>query len=172
MTGDSKEQFKPELCQCCGQTTTYRLGLDRGSVEILLEIFAGISRKGVNEIHPARELDFTGEKKWFLTNLSRPRFHGLIAYVKDKKGYYCLTRKAGKFLRGLPIAQYAIISKAEGHNIGYWMPDEYQITMKELLKSDELPYWEGDAMKVLDIIDPPERIIETAGQGVLTFAYH
>lgn len=147
--------YKPENCSSCRQTTTYLLGLDRGAADILLELFRGIAVKGVNEIHPARELDLSGKKKWYLTNLSRPRFHGLIAYVRDKKGFYCLTRKAGKFLRGEPVAHYAIISKTEGHQIGYWEPEKYQVTLKQLRKDAEIPYWEGDQMRMIEYLDPP-----------------
>ncbi len=150
------EKYQPEKCSCCQQTTTYLLGLDRGSVDILLDLLKAITAKGVNEIHPAREMDMTGKKKWHLTNLSRPRFHGLIAHIKDKRGYYCLTRKAGQFLRGKPIAQYAIISKAEKHNVGYWLPEKYQVTLKEMLRTDELPYWEAAESMMIEYLDPAE----------------
>lgn len=155
-------RYKPEICDHCKQSTTYLLGLDRGSVDIVLEILKAVSARGVNEVHPAQELGLDGDKKWYLTNLSRPRFHGLIAYVKDKKGYYCLTRKAGKFLRGYPIPRYAIISKVEGHQIDYWEAEKHQITLQEALKSDELPYWEGDVAKAIDMLDS-----ENKGQATL-----
>lgn len=158
------EKYQPKTCTTCNQTTTYLLGLDRGSVDILLNLLKGISAKGVNKIHPTRELDLSGKKKWHATNLSRPRFHGLIAKVKDEKGYYCLTRKAGKFLRGEAIPQYAVISKTEGHQIGYWEADRCQITLKEILKTDEIPYWEGDERKMIDYLDPKK--IETGQRSL------
>lgn len=147
------EKYQPEKCEHCGQTTTYRLGLDKGSAEIVLEILKTVIRKGCNEIHPARELELSGRKKWFLTNLSRPRFHGLIAYVRGKRGYYCLTQKAGKFLRGEPVPKYAIISKITGHQIGYWEPEKYQTTIREILRGGV--QWEGDAQRMIDYLDPP-----------------
>lgn len=152
------QKYQPETCEHCGMTTTYILGLDRGSVDILLDLFAHISAKGVNEIHPKKETDWSNnpDKTWYLTNLSRPRFHGLIAYVKEKKGYYCLTRKAGQFLRNNLVPQFAIISKATGHQIGYWEPEKYQIQLKEILKSDEVPYWEGAEKNMIDYLDPQE----------------
>ena len=156
MSKTKVEKYISEVCPHCAQSTTYLLGLDKGSVEILMDILKFISAKGINELHPKKETDWATnkEKTWFLTNLSRPRFFGLIAYVKEKKGYYCLTKKAGKFLRGEDIEQYAIISKSTGHNIGYWQPEKYRINLKEILKSDELPYWEGDQQKIINIIDP------------------
>lgn len=165
MSKSKVEKYKPEVCPCCSQSTTYLLGLDKGSVEILLDILKFISLKGINEIHPKKETDWSenSNKTWFLTNLSRPRFHGLIAYMKDKKGYYCLTKKAGQFLRGKPIPQFAVISKATGHQIGYWKELEQQITLREVLKTDELPYWEGAENRMIELIDPVER----AGQQSL-----
>ena len=144
--------FKPEVCEHCTQPMTYTIGLDRGSARIVKAIIEVIAKKNINEIHPARELDFSGDKKWFLTNLSRPRFHGLIAYIKEKKGYYCLTRKAGKFLRGEPVLKWAVISKVTGHQEGYW--SERKVTIGGLLKSDVM--WEGDVERFINFLDPIE----------------
>ena len=150
------KKYQPETCIGCHQTTTYRLGLDQGSAGIFIDIFKAICKKGINEIHPTREIEAWKDKgkKWYSTNLSRPRFHGLIAFVKDKPGYYCLTKKAGIFLRNKPVSRYAIISKAEGHQIGYWEPEVHQITLQELLKSSEIPFWEGDEQRMIDRLDP------------------
>ena len=171
MSKTKVEKYKAEICPCCEQSTTYLLGLDKGSVEILLDILKYISVKGVNEIHPKKETDWATkkDKTWFLTNLSRPRFHGLIAYKNDKKGFYCLTRKAGQFLRGKSIPQFAIISKTTGHQIGYWKELEHQITLKEVLKTDELPYWEANENRMIEFLDPAER---TGQQSLFSCNYN
>lgn len=161
------EKYKAEVCPCCSQSTTYLLGLDKGSAETVQDILKAISTKGINEVHPARELNWKDDEKWKLTNLSRPRFHGLIAFVKGKKGFYCLTKKAGKFLRGEAIPRYAIISKVTGHQEGYWQTEQYQATFKELFTDSEIPYWEGAEKRMLDIIDPVER----QGQQTLSFNF-
>jgi hypothetical protein len=147
-------KFKAKICACCGQSEEYLLGLDKGSAKIVIAILKAITLKGINEIHPAQEMDLTGNKKWFLTNLSRPRFHGLIAYIDDKPGYYCLTKKAGKFLRGEAVQQYAIISKTTGHQIGYWGNDT--VTIKDLL-SDETPMRAGAEDKMISRLYQPEK---------------
>lgn len=161
------EKYKEEVCPCCSQSTTYLLGLDRGSAESLLDILKAISAKGINEIHPARELNWKDGEKWKLTNLSRPRFHGLIAFLPDKKGYYCLTKKAGQFLRGGYIPRYAIISKVTKHQEGYWKPQEHQVTFNELLKDSDIPYWDGAEQKIINLLDPVER----SGQQTLSFNF-
>lgn len=141
-----EKKFKAKICQCCGQAENYMLGMDKGSAEIVLSILSRISEKEINEIHPSRELEMTGDKKWQITNLSRPRFHGLIAFVKDKPGYYCLTRKAGLFLKGEPIPKYAIVSKVTGHNEGYW--GDETVTLRELLTSGIT--WSGYEKQMID----------------------
>lgn len=91
-------------------------------------------------------------------NLSRPRFHGLIAKVKGKEmaGNYCLTSKGARFLKGEQIAKYAIISKEQKHQIGYYEDDVYFCTTKDFLPDVE--YWEGinfsiDAGQIVKDID-------------------
>lgn len=154
------EKFIPEVCQHCGMTTTYRVGLDKCAALIVLDILKRVSEKGINQVHPARELNWTKQngKQWYLTNLSVPRFHGLIAYTGDEKsGFYCLTRKAGKFLRNELIPRYAIVSKAEGHQIGYWNPEKYQVSIKELLLDSEIPFYSGEETRFINYIDPKEK---------------
>jgi hypothetical protein len=146
-----KKKYQPEICEHCGQTKTYELPLDKGSAKIVISIVSAISKKGVNEIHPTREMDLSGSKKWFTTNLSRPRFHGIIAYVNGKSGYYCLTRKAGKFLRGENIPRCAIISKVTGKQEGY-LPE--MTTISKLLKEPIM--WSGNEKNIIELLDPIE----------------
>lgn len=153
------EKFIPEVCQHCGMTTTYRVGLDKCAALIVLDILKRVSEKGINQVHPARELKWGEQKEtqWYLTNLSVPRFHGLIAYVgKEKNGFYCLTRKAGKFLRGQLVPRYAIVSKSDGQQIGYWNSEKHQVTMRELLNDSEIPFYDGAEKRFIDYLDPRE----------------
>lgn len=98
-----------------------------------------------NKLSPGLDYDLM-IKEGMLTsnqvgNLSRPRFHGLIAHVKDNPGNYCLTHKGAQFLKGQEIPRFAIISKSENHQIGYYMADEYTVTVRDFAKDEE--YWEG-----------------------------
>lgn len=144
--------YEPEKCQCCGQSTTYLLPVDRGTVDIVKAISVAIYRKGINVIHPRKEMESKVSdydlmiREGMLTsnqvgNLSRPRFHGLIAKVKGNPGNYCLTHKGAQFLKGMSIARFAIISKKEGHQIGYYMPEECQVNIRDFAKDEQ--YWEG-----------------------------
>lgn len=150
-----KISYIPESCDSCHQSMTYILPVDLGTAEIVRAIASAIRRKGVNEVHPRREMETIPQKglssaqmiqEGLLSsnqvgNLSRPRFHGLIAAIEGRSGYYCLTRKGAQFLRGADIPRYAIISKVRGHQVGYWHEHEERITIRQLLKADA-PRWE------------------------------
>ena len=151
-----KVNYQPKVCTCCGQSLTYLLSIDRGSVDILKAISTAIGRKGINCIHPRKEMEISAGKidyasmvqEGHLTsnqvgNLSRPRFHGLIAKVKgdNMAGNYCLTTKGAKFLKGEEIPHCAIISKEKNHQIGYFEEDIYRCTIKDFTPDYE--YWEG-----------------------------
>lgn len=170
-------QYQPEKCSCCHQTTTYLLPVDRGTVDIVRALAAAIFRKGINIVHPRKEMENKLTpgmdydlmiKEGMLTsnqvgNLSRPRFHGLIARVKDNPGNYCLTTKGAQFLRGSDIPRFAIISKEKGHQIGYYMAEEYTVNIKDFAPDEK--YWEGinfdivEGRIVKDLMEKSQKVL-------------
>jgi len=150
-----QETYISEICQCCGQSKTYLLPIDRGTTDILRAVAKAILNKGINAIHPRKEMENKLApgvdydvmiREGMLTsnqvgNLSRPRFHGLIAHIQKQPGNYCLTSKGAKFLKGERIPKYAIIDKVSGHQIGYWRAEKYQVCIKDFVLEEE--YWEG-----------------------------
>lgn len=81
--------------------------LTTGLVSILLNIHRTVSTKGRNDIHVNREVpEVCGPQAYHkLSNISKLRFHALIAKVKDKdgkhvKGHWLITGHGGEFLRG------------------------------------------------------------------------
>jgi hypothetical protein len=144
------DQFKPESCACCGQTTSYVLSIDQGTVDILRSIANAIRRKGINAIHPRNEMETQGGGDLVtqgqltssqVCNLSRPRFHGLIAAIKGQPGNYCLTRKGAEFLRGAEIPRIAVIDKMTVSQKGYHLPEKYKVKISDFDGTG--PYWEG-----------------------------
>lgn len=113
-------EYTPDTCDHCKQTTTYVLGIDRGTTEIMKAIARFIGGKGINIVHPRKEMEGSLLTSNQVGNLSRARMHGLIAAVEGNPGNYCITRKGGAFLRRTPIHKYVIRSKAEERSIGYW----------------------------------------------------
>jgi hypothetical protein len=143
--------WESDICPHCRQSTTYLLAIDRGTVDIVKAISVAIGKKGVNLIHPRKEMEVSGSKLPYLQmvqegkltsnqvgNLSRARFHGLIAAIKGQTGNYCLTRKGASFLRGETVPRFAIISKAEKHQIGY-----LNETCTIFDFTPEVEYWHG-----------------------------
>lgn len=67
----------------------------------LVKIYTAISSKGENKIHPHKEMELSTSEHMNMTKL---RFHGLIAKVKEKgeveRGYWLITRKGAEFLKG------------------------------------------------------------------------
>lgn len=152
-----QEKYIPEKCECCSQSKTYLIPIDPGAVDILKAVAKAILNKGINCVHPRKEMEVPKTpnhdlmiKDGYLTsnqvgNLTRPRLHGLIAKVRGQPGNYCLTPKGADFLKGKSIPKYAIKSKVTGHQIGYWLEEKHQVTIKDF-SSDE-GYWEGFYIK-------------------------
>ena len=176
-----QEQYIQEKCDCCGQTKTYLLPLDRGSVDILRSVARAILDKGINAIHPRKEMEIRPRQSDYnsmiqddcltsnmVGNLSRPRFHGLIAKIKGQPGNYCLTSKGAKFLKGEEIPRYAIIDKTVGHQVGYWMNEKYRATLKDFSLEEEL--WEGIDFDIVEgqVIKKIEKNADTQRQMFIT----
>lgn len=156
------KKYNPKLCGCCNQTVTYLLAVDRGTVDIVKAISVAIRKKGKNEVHPRKEMEINKKELSYeqmvsegvltsnqVGNLSRARMHGLIASIDGMRGYYCLTRKGAKFLKGESIAKYAIINKAIGHQVGYWEEAEERVMVGSF--NPETEYWEGiDGWDIVD----------------------
>lgn len=142
--------YEPETCSHCGQTTTYPISVDRGTVDIVKQIARFIGRKGINAVHPRKEMEGEYLTSNQVGNLSRARLHGLIARIKGESGNYLLTKKGSEFLRGESIPKVAIIKKAvKGvaiHNIGYFEPDEIRCTISDFDETES--YWEGINYKI------------------------
>lgn len=154
-----KIKYEPKTCECCGQTTTYLLAIDQQTINIVRAVANAIRAKGINAIHPRKEMMVdtkdlremenivrAGKITYTMwNNMTRARAHGLLAKVRGVKANYLLTKKGAKFLRGERVPRYAIISKAEGHQIGYFEPEDHTITI-----FDVVPYHEPINFEVTD----------------------
>ena len=139
-----KPEYKPEVCECCGQQKTYILALDKGTATVVKAISRHIGIKGINAVHPRKEMEGKTLSSNQVGNLTRARIHGLIARVRGERGNYLLTTKGSEFLHGKPMPKYAIVRKKSGdpsHNDGYYMADTETETVQSLLAKGEM--WEG-----------------------------
>ena len=98
------EQNPNPICSHCGaRMKEWWHSLTPGLLNILIKILLTVKEKGLNNVHIVREVGIKSHLE--LSNLSKLRHHGLIARVKDYtgqniEGRYCITTRAGKFLRG------------------------------------------------------------------------
>jgi len=158
-----KPDYKPEICdgskkKGCHQTTTYILPIDRGTTDIVKAISVAIRKKGENSIHPRNEMEVQNKQLDYVTmtleglltsiqvgNLSKARFHGLIARVAGQYGCYLLTPKGSRFLKGAAVPKYAVIKKGteerKGTNIGYYNETTNLVTIHDFEHAEQ--YWEG-----------------------------
>jgi hypothetical protein len=146
------EAFDPTVCEHCLQTTNYCTQIDRGIADIMRAFAIAIRTKGINLIHPVKEMQAdagtaTAEAvAWgkltrsMGANLSRARYHGLLARSSGKKGNWMITRKGIDFLSGRPIPRVVIIDKITGSTMGYFNMEEDQVTINKITKENG-PYW-------------------------------
>lgn len=160
------EKFIPDKCEHCGQTKNYELELSRGVANLVRAIGIAIGLKGVNAIHPMKEL-VVDPREWSLavmleigaitpnmnSNMKRATAHGLLAkidskrYGKEYRGNYLLTTKGAAFLRGRPVPKVAIVSKVTGHNERY-LDDQDTVTCAQLLREDA--NWKGISYDIVE----------------------
>lgn len=134
-------QYVPEVCAHCSQKKTYVLAVDQGTVDIVKAIARFIKIKGINAVHPRKEMEGKFLTSNQVGNLSRARFNGLIAKIPGNSGNYCITRKGVDFLSGQPIPRFAVIDKTQRMTVGYYLPEELQCDIKDFIRDGE--YWEG-----------------------------
>lgn len=153
-----KQKYEKEKCHACGQTTTYALTLDRGTLNIVKAIASKIRIKGQNIVHPMKEMvvnprgfDYNRVLQGEMTpnmysNMKHATAHGLIAKVKGYPGNYCLTTKGANFLKGQVVERTAIRSKVTKHTIGY-LSDDF-IDLQQLEKLSD--FWQGLDYEVVE----------------------
>lgn len=164
MTSMSKKyQFESPTCDCCGAKLFYPLAIDWGTAVIVKAVARAVRLKGINVIHPTKEMEVPGSEWNYLRAVNegkltstqignlkgRAKAHGLVAQYKDEPGNYVLTSKGAKFLRGEPIPAVRIRRKkgvTTDYPSGekYYKPDQYQVTIHEILKpGSDFPVWDG-----------------------------
>lgn len=138
---NTKIKFESEKCACCNQSVNYLVPIDYGTIRIVKQIAKFIGKKGINAVHPRKEMEWSMLSSNEVGNLSRPRIHGLIAKIKDKPGNYCLTSKGSKFLHGESIPKFAIRSKTDHCTVGYYLPETFSVIVHDMQGDGD--YWDG-----------------------------
>lgn len=162
-------EFTPQICECCGQALSYLLPIDWGTAVIVKAVAAAVRRKGINIIHPTKEMEVPANEwnyqraitEGVLTsiqigNFTRARVHGLIAKYEAEPGNWVLTTKGAQFLRHARIPRLAEVAKttkgedgASSHKMRYHKPEVFTCTVDEILNpAGETPRWEGISFEI------------------------
>lgn len=132
-----------EICNGCGrEMAAYEISLTPGIMNALRKLIRAVREKGVNEIHLVKDSNLTHNE---INNITRLRFHGLVAKCyesteagekKRKSGYWLVTKRAADFIKGeiqLPVSVTVfndrIVSKSETY-----------VSIGEVMKS--IPYFD------------------------------
>jgi hypothetical protein len=94
-----KPQKEQHSCPHCGASMqAYKHTLSSGLVSSLIKAIQFVHRVNKNEFH--LQHDLTSLTKNEYNNFQKLRFHGLVAKVDSKAGYWLITKRGGQFLRG------------------------------------------------------------------------
>lgn len=143
MSGHDKE-----TCPYCGQSLTYELDIDKGSVETLKTIARFIEQKGINAVHLTKELEGHGLTSHQIGNISRLRFQGLVAKIVGEAGNYCITQKGFNFLDGQEVPRTAIIKKGTQHTHPHTMGYGEEICSIEDFDGKWAEYWQATGYQI------------------------
>lgn len=120
----------------------YEISITPGIMNALRKLIRSVREKGINEVHLVKDTKLTHNE---INNITRLRFHGLVAKCyetdhdgakKRKSGYWLVTKRAADFIKGeieLPVSVTVfndrIVSKSET-----------MVTIAEVMKSE--PYFD------------------------------
>jgi len=106
-----------ERCPHCGANTkAYFHTLNSGLVSILVKAIQFVHEHNRNEFHLQKDLHLTVNE---FCNLTKLRFHGLVAKVDGKPGYWLITSRGGLFLRdeiAVPLRVQTFRNRVIGHS--------------------------------------------------------
>ncbi len=111
------ELSKKEHCSNCGASMKmWWHQMVPGLVGDLIKAIEFVKRSGKNQFHLQKDLNLS---KTEYNNFQKLRFHGLVAHVSNKVGYWLITKRGGQFLRNeleIPAAVMTFRNRVEGHS--------------------------------------------------------
>lgn len=98
-----------KICEHCGQKIRGRWeSLSKGLVRDLIKLYSKVVETQKNEVHLQRDLDLTKNQ---YNNFQKLRYFGLSVKVKEKPGYWLLTKRGADFLtKGEKISKKVYVS--------------------------------------------------------------
>lgn len=125
------------------------------NVHALVKFYGAVCKKGKNEIHLLKDLQGTEfeltRHEW--NNFTKLRFHALAVKVKNKSGYWLITKRGADFLKGkqsVPKRVQTFRNKVTDHDLDL-------INVRQVIGS--VPYTEEGFD--FDIYEPEGAVEET-----------
>jgi hypothetical protein len=115
---------------------SFHHNLSTGLVTALVKAIRFVQANNKNKFHLQKDLKELTKNEY--NNFQKLRFHGLVAKIHDKSGYWLITRRGGQFLRGeitVPWKVETFRNRVIGHS-----PE--QVHIKDL--RGKLPEFEKD----------------------------
>ena len=158
------DAYTDDKCEHCDQDMTWGCRVNAGMVDILKALAVRIKNKGINVVHPYKEMlvspqEFSRKRLFtegvltakMINNLGHLHAHGLVHPHSEHERNWIITRKGFGFLSGGEIPLVVKITKGTGntdHN--YWMPDKYRVTIGYFKDHDDEGYWQGINYEVIE----------------------
>lgn len=90
---------KCKKCPNCGASMkSFHHALSSGLVSALIKAIKFVQLTNKNQFHLQGDLKELTKNEY--NNFQKLRFHGLVAKIDGKAGFWCITRRGGQFLRG------------------------------------------------------------------------
>lgn len=123
-------------CPTCGANLkAFWHTLNPGLVSILIKAIQFVHARNKNEFHLQNDLHLSVNE---FSNFTKLRFHGLMAKVDGKPGYWLITKRGGQFLRGeitVPLRVQTFRNQVKAHSPGVIHIDELR---------GQVPYFEKE----------------------------
>jgi len=166
---------KPKKCPCCGASMKMHWhSLSQGLVNTLIKFRKEVLKKQkvqFNRIHIPKDVVFSKNE---YNNFQKLRYFGLVAKYRNENGdreagYWLLTRNGNRFCKGM----IEMPKKVQTFRNKIVDKSELRVSVLDVLKSEELPYFEQDfSFDIADVIDIdvlPDDLSDDDAQTFLDF---
>jgi predicted transcriptional regulator len=140
-----KPDFEERICDTCHQRITYVTTLSKAHAMIMVAFARAVAKKGVNIVHPHKELVVDGEITSSMRNNITPlRNHELLKPDDTEPGNWNITEKGRNFLQGASVPRWAVVNEITSNRECYLLEEgnpNCWTTIGELLQRPD--FWEG-----------------------------
>jgi hypothetical protein len=145
-----KNQIKSKCEHCGASLQVYNHTLSSGLVSALIKSIQFVQENKKNEFHLQNDLKNLTKNEY--NNFQKLRFHGLVAKIENKAGYWLITRRGGLFLRGeigIPHNVQTFRNKVVGHSGDITTINQFRGKVPEFQKNFECEWDREETLSTL-----------------------